>query len=217
MMSRWLDSDETTGSSTMIVNGFPDNFLKTVSWTGSVLTITDQENNATEIPINTTNGTNDDPFVAYSADDTETLQTTSLVGEYLKAFSFDSNILTFTDKDDVTSSLQFAPGIVAPIGQDLEETIQSRTLYGFMDVNGDMVRASVGVTSEREAAGKYRIRFPGRNSEFYVVNVTVMLGGQSYTVVVANHAIDNFRFDVRNNSNNYVSRPLSFSITEIDA
>jgi hypothetical protein len=171
MMSRWLDSDETTGSTTMIVNGFPDNFLKTVSWTGSLLTITDQENNATEIPINTTNNTNDEPFVAATnTDDTETLET---------------------------------------------ETLESRTLYGFMDVNGDIVRGSVGVTIEREAAGKYRIRFPARNSEFYMVSVAVMNGGQNYTAVVANHYIDNFRIDVRNNNNNYVSRPLSFSITEI--
>jgi hypothetical protein len=115
--------------------------------------------------------------------------------------------------------LDSSPSHIMYFNNDTKEVtygINPRTLYGFMDVDGNIVRASVGVTSDREAAGKYRIEFPARNSEFYVVNVTVMNGGQSYTVVVANHAIDNLRFDVRNNSNNYVSRPLSFSITEID-
>ena len=84
MTSRWLNADTaTSGSSTTIINGFPDQYLKTISWVDGLLTITDQGGNVTEIPINTTggsgdttgggdNGTNDDPYVpSYSAGNTD--------------------------------------------------------------------------------------------------------------------------------------------------
>ena len=95
------------------------------------------------------------------------------------------------------------------------ETAQPRTLHGYIDSGGNIVRASIGVTSENESSGRLRIRFPDRNSEFYVVAVTVIATGQIFTATISEQHIDNLQFEIRNKVNSLANRGLCFTITEI--
>ena len=47
------------------------------------------------------------------------------------------------------------------------------TLRGVVSVAGDILSASEGVSCALESSGIYRIRFPAKNSEYYVVNAMV--------------------------------------------
>ena len=68
------------------------------------------------------------------------------------------------------------------------------TLRGVVSAAGDILSASEGVSCTRESSGIYRIRFPTKNSEYYVVDAITQSTGRNITITLSEHSIRNSKY-----------------------